>query len=137
MTLHDAAISKFSQWWKRSIRGGWAVAEGVSMHGASPEKYMIRQSRSGWVWGCGFPLVALSSTLLAKGVSLVLFMAYPLLAWRIYRWRRHNYGDETSEALLYSFFCILSKPAQAWGQSKYWLLRWQKKSPKLIEYKSK
>ncbi|MCP2732664.1 hypothetical protein NJ959_29980, partial [Symplocastrum sp. BBK-W-15] len=36
MTLHDAAMMKFSQWWKRSIRSGWAIAEGVAIHGKSP-----------------------------------------------------------------------------------------------------
>ncbi len=34
MTYHDAAMYKFSQWWKRSIRSGWAIAEGYAMHGA-------------------------------------------------------------------------------------------------------
>ena len=28
MTLHDAAMTRFSQWWKRSVRCGWAYAQG-------------------------------------------------------------------------------------------------------------
>ena len=32
MTLHDAKMTKFSQFWKRSVRGGWAYAEGSAMH---------------------------------------------------------------------------------------------------------
>ena len=31
MTLHDAAMTRLSQWWKRSMRGGHAYAEGASL----------------------------------------------------------------------------------------------------------
>lgn len=33
MTLHDAAMTRFSQWWKRSVRAGHAFAEGATRHG--------------------------------------------------------------------------------------------------------
>jgi hypothetical protein len=33
MTLHDAAITRFSQWWKRSLRSGHAYAQGYFLHG--------------------------------------------------------------------------------------------------------
>ncbi len=31
MTLHDANITRFSQWWKRTIRSGHASAEGMAL----------------------------------------------------------------------------------------------------------
>ena len=42
MTLHDAAITRFSQWWRRSVRSGYAFALGAELHGAPPERH--------WVW---------------------------------------------------------------------------------------
>ena len=36
MTLHDIAMIRFGQWWKRCERGGFAFAEGVAMHGRPP-----------------------------------------------------------------------------------------------------
>lgn len=36
MTLHDAAITRFGQWWKRSMRAGHAYAEGAWLHGSPP-----------------------------------------------------------------------------------------------------
>ena len=53
MAVHDMDMHRFGQWWKRSVRGGWAVAEGAAMYGATPEQYMRKQSISGWLWGCG------------------------------------------------------------------------------------
>ena len=33
MTLHDAAMTRFSQFWKRAKRAGHAYAEGAAVHG--------------------------------------------------------------------------------------------------------
>ena len=41
MTLHDASITQFKQWWKRMMRSGYAVAEGAYLHGASTEHYRV------------------------------------------------------------------------------------------------
>ena len=39
MTLHDADMSSFSQWWTRAVRAGHANAEGAARHpGAAPLK---------------------------------------------------------------------------------------------------
>jgi glycosyltransferase involved in cell wall biosynthesis len=137
MTLHDAAMLKFSQWWRRSIRGGWAVAEGTVMYGSTSERYMVQQSKSGWLWGLVIPAFALAGVWVTVGLSLALLLiGYSALALRIYRWRRQHYGDQPSDARLYALFCVLSKPAQALGQVRYWLARWQGKQATLIEYKS-
>src|SRR4051794_35223241 len=37
MTLHDMAMTRFGQWWKRAVRAGHAFTEGAAMHGAPPE----------------------------------------------------------------------------------------------------
>src|SRR5487761_1699046 len=55
MTLHDAALDRFSQWWKRMIRGGYAYARGADLHGAPPERHWVRECRSIWAWGAGLP----------------------------------------------------------------------------------
>ncbi|MEQ9623772.1 glycosyltransferase family 2 protein [Coleofasciculus chthonoplastes] len=134
MTYHDAAMLKFSQWWKRSMRGGWAMAEGAAMHGKPPERYMIRESLSGWIWGLFLPLVALGLAWFTSGLSLLLFLGYPVLMWRVYQYRR-NYGDPPAHARLYALFCVLYKFPQIIGQIKYWLTHWSGKQAELIEYK--
>ena len=135
MTYHDAAMLKFSQWWKRSMRGGWAVAEGAAMHGDPPEQYMIRENLSGWMWGFVLPVTALSLAWVTSGLSLLLFLGYPVLMWRVYRYRP-RYGDLPSHAGLYALFCVLYKLPQVIGQMKYWLSRWRGQQATLIEYKT-
>lgn len=135
MTRHDAAMDTWTQWWQRSVRGGWAIAEGYAMYGQAPEQYMAREYFSGWVWGLGLPLVAVGLIPATAGWSLCLLAAYPLLASRIYRYRHRQRGDSAGDAALYAGFCTLSKLPQVVGQIRYWLTRWRGQRATLIEYK--
>ena len=46
MTLHDMAMTRFGQWWRRSTRTGHAYAEGSAMYGRTPDRHFVRQTRS-------------------------------------------------------------------------------------------
>src|SRR5262249_51914251 len=46
MAVHDMAMTQFSQWWRRSVRTGYAYAEGSAIHGRSPERHFVRQTGS-------------------------------------------------------------------------------------------
>ena len=135
MTLHDAAMLKFSQWWKRSIRGGWAIAEGFAMYGAPPERYKVKEHSSGWVWGLFAPILTLGLAWPTSGLSFLFLMAYPVQMGRIYQYRKGQ-GDSPEHARLYAVFCVLSKFPQMIGQVKYWITRWLGKRATLIEYKT-
>jgi glycosyltransferase involved in cell wall biosynthesis len=136
MTRHDAAMTRFSQWWKRSIRGGWAIAEGRTMYGHSPEAYMVKQSLSGWLWGAIIPSAIITLVWPTRGLSLLLLVGYIYQAWRIYQYRQQSFGDTPHNARTYAIYCILSKFPQIIGQIKYSLSRLSDKPATLIEYKS-
>src|SRR5678815_4909091 len=59
MTFHDAAMTSWGQWWRRTLRAGHAYAEGAAMHGALPERHCVREVRSIVFWGAVLPLLAL------------------------------------------------------------------------------
>lgn len=134
MTAHDAAMLRFRQWWRRSIRGGWAVAEGAALYGRS-EGYMVQAQRSGWLWGGFLPGLALLGLGPSQGWTGLIGLLYLWLGWRIYHIRCRDYGDRSDHARLYAVLCLISKPAQLWGQISYSLNRWQKRPAQLIEYK--
>ncbi len=134
MTLHDAAMYRFSQWWTRTVRGGWAVAEGFALHGKPPENYMRRQYLSGWLWGGVVPVVSLVAAFSTSGLSLLLLLGYPVLMWRMYINRRKQ-GDPSAHSVIYATFGVIYKLPQALGQLKYWITRWRGYQATLIEYK--
>ncbi|MEO7106530.1 MAG: glycosyltransferase family A protein [Rhodoferax sp.] len=82
MTLHDANILHFGQWWSRSKRAGYAFAEGAALHGAPPEMHWVRESRSAWIWGAGIPIMVV--------IGFVCSHGWPCTpcrqTWRPHRW---------------------------------------------------
>jgi len=133
MTLHDAEMTRFSQWWKRSVRAGYAYAEGAWLHGAPPERHWVKETRSIRLWGLLIPAVALFSALPSKGLSLILLAAYPLMAYRIYQYACQA-GLAPRDAWLFGAACMLAKLPQAQGQLRFYWGKLLKQPSKLIEY---
>jgi glycosyltransferase involved in cell wall biosynthesis len=132
MTMHDAAMTRFGQWWKRNVRSGHAYAEGAAMHGAPPERHFVKDVRSNWLWGLVVPLLAIGLAWPTCGWSFILLLAYPLQIVKVLRWaKKQNFPHSGA----YATFTVLGKFPQAVGQVKYWINRWSGKKSRLIEYK--
>jgi len=134
MTLHDADMHCFGQWWRRTKRGGFAYALGASMHGRPPERHWVRETRSALVWGLAIPALILILAVLSRGWGLLLFSIYPLQVARIARGRRRH-GDSQSDAWLYGLFCVLAKFAEAAGILKFYRQRLFGQQARIMEYK--
>jgi len=134
MTLHDAAMTRFRQWWTRNVRAGHAFAEVSHLHADSPFGIWRREARSNWAWGVFVPAIAIVAAPFTLGMSLVVLLAYPALYFKIRRGRRQR-GDEPATASLYARYCVLSKFPQAMGQARYWRNRVSGRRNRLIEYK--
>ena len=126
MTLHDAAITRFGQWWRRARRAGHAYAEGAAMHGAAPERHRVAQTRRALIWGLALPVAVLVLAPLAPPLALFLALAWPVQVARLTR----RSGD-LSEAL----FLTLGKIPEAIGVLDYHLGRLSGRRRGLIEYK--
>jgi GT2 family glycosyltransferase len=133
MTIHDAAMTRFGQWWKRTVRTGHAFAEGAAMHGRSPFRHCVREVRSNWIWGVIIPVVALAAAWPTRGWSLLLLGLYPVLGFKIFIGARRRMPVRL--ALAFAVFCVLAKFSQARGQLKYVLTRAAGRRSRLIEYK--
>ncbi|MBE9047207.1 glycosyltransferase family 2 protein [Pleurocapsales cyanobacterium LEGE 10410] len=134
MTLHDAQMTRFSQWWQRSLRSGHAYAEGAWLHGSSPERHRVKETRSILLWGLIIPLIVFGSLWLSKGWSLILLFGYPLMIYKIYRYLRTR-GFKTRDAIPYGINCILIKFPQAQGQIQFYVNQLLGRRRTLVEYK--
>lgn len=125
MTLHDAAMTRFSQWWQRSRRAGHAFAEGAALHGKGPERHWVAETRRALLWGLGVPVAALVAGLIHPA-GLLILLVWPLQVLRLaLRWR-----DPQA-----AFLNLLGKLAEAQGVLGYWLGRLRGQKRGLIEYK--
>ena len=133
MTIHDAAMTRFSQWWRRAMRGGHAVAHGAHRHAQSPERFRRRELRSILIWAIGIPVAALAANgFYAPGAWLL--GLYPLQVVRIRRSPACR-SLPPSSAWLYAASCVASKFPEALGALKFQLSRLRGNPTELIEYK--
>jgi GT2 family glycosyltransferase len=108
MALHDAAITRFEQWWTRNMRSGHAASQALSRKHLRDERH-VREGVSNVVWALppAWPL-------------------WPLLWCRVYLRKRDP---------AYATFIVLGKLPHCAGQLKFWLEHARGKEGELIEYK--
>jgi GT2 family glycosyltransferase len=131
MTLHDAAITRFGQWWKRSTRSGYAYAEGAHLYGAPPERHRVKESRRVWIWGLGIPVVAICLVIWSGPWSLAMLLIYPMQVVRLALRGTRSMKENWWQAL----FLVLGKFPEAVGQLNFLYNSLAGKTARLIEYK--
>jgi GT2 family glycosyltransferase len=124
MTLHDAAMTRFSQWWRRAARAGHAYAEGAALHGAPPERHGVARTRRALLWGAALPLAVLGLALVTPW-ALLLLLAYPAQILRL----------APREGWARAVFLTLGKFPEAQGVLTYAWRRLTGGRRALIEYK--
>ena len=134
MTLHDAAITRFRQWWTRTKRSGYAYAQVSALHSEEPERFWARDTQRALVWGALVPALVPVLALPTLGMSSLLLGAYPVRAYRIARAARQR-GLQADHARYWALHCVGASFPQAVGILSYHWERARGKAPKLIEYK--
>ncbi|WP_353572769.1 glycosyltransferase [Candidatus Albibeggiatoa sp. nov. BB20] len=139
MTLHDLAITRWSQYWRRAVRAGHAYAEISNLLKNTETPLWQRDAKRNLIHSAVLLLVAL----LGLFGSLVLSSIWPLLfslgffaaisirsAWKC-RWKSPN----GLSLFLYGIHSHFQQIPITVGQLSYYYLRWQGKRRGLIEYK--
>jgi glycosyltransferase involved in cell wall biosynthesis len=132
MTLHDAAMYRFGQWWKREVRGGYAFALGASLHGGSPEHHWVIESSRAWIWALGIPLVTVILVVATwSWWSLLLLATYPLQVVRLALLSKQSERENWWRGAA----LVLGKFPEMVGQIKFLVDRIRGAQSGLIEYK--
>jgi glycosyltransferase involved in cell wall biosynthesis len=130
MTRHDAAMTRFSQWWRRAVRSGFAEAEiswlNLRSSVAKGEKRAVARSVT---WGGLLPL-AIGLGAFFHPAILTGLLIYPIQIGRIAIRR----GITEPESWIYALFMMIAKFAQLTGNLKYCWYCWYGQPVQLIEY---
>ena len=130
MTIHDARIHRFGQWWTRSVRGGYGYAEVWSTTGQLPRRVFDAQLRRAFFWTLGLPLVVMVVALIVREPLLLLALPaiYGAQILRIAVRRGLSLRSAQSAAMI-----LLAKLPESIGALSYFL---GQKSNRLADYKS-
>ena len=133
MTLHDANITSCLQWWRRSMRAGYAYAEGAFLHGSGSERHWVTESRRCTYWTM-LPIGFLLVGLLAVGpTAFLVLLVYPL---NVLRLLLLNPSDlRMSQRAVWAFFMTVGKFPEFIGLLTFWRNRFVRWRAQLIEYK--
>lgn len=130
MTLHDADITTFRQWWRRATRAGYAFASVATLHWSSPEGIWKRSLLRSIGWGAALPLAIVAAGVLHPA-ALALFGLYPLQVARLAR----REGWTRLDGWRFGVFDVLGKFAECQGAAKFLVNRLLGRSQRIIEYK--
>ncbi|MCD1627365.1 glycosyltransferase [Seohaeicola saemankumensis] len=138
MTRHDAAMTRFSEWWQRAVRAGHAYAQIGGLH---PEHFVAPRRRI-LFYAVVLPLIASAGVvmLLAGPVLWGLFVV--ILALSVYElsWLRTmrglmREGLTAGHAAHQALFLTLSKFPNLVGAVRFFWRRFRRREMRLIEYK--
>jgi glycosyltransferase involved in cell wall biosynthesis len=134
MTFHDANIHRFAQWWKRSVRCGFAYAQGAFLHGNKPEQHWLKETLRACFWGGFLPLLII--VLGGLGYGLLAFMLALLYGLSFVKTAlKQKNRDILPVKWQWSFFMLLSKFSEFFGVLKFVGLKLTRTNAKIIEYK--
>ena len=135
MTLHDANMLDFRQWWQRMRRSGHAFAEGAALHGKSPERHWVRESRRAILWGGCLPLFCI-----VMMIATSQFGEWGAASWLIFpaqmlRLIARSPIQPFRARCLIAVFQVIGRFPEAHGWLEFRIRRWRGIESKLIEYK--
>jgi cellulose synthase/poly-beta-1,6-N-acetylglucosamine synthase-like glycosyltransferase len=132
LTVHDAAMTRFSQFWRRGVRSGYGYMQGLLLHGGPPEFHCLRGVGSTTLWALLVPLVALFLLPRLGAAGLLVLLIYPLQMLRIALRDRRSREDYWQ----WGVFAVLIKFPNLQGLLQCLLHQFLRRRPQLIEYKS-
>ena len=131
MTRHDAAMTRFGQWWRRAERSGHGFAQVGWLH----SDYFTRERKRVWVWGVVMPLIALTGLFTTLWLTALVLLAY-LASWlRSAQGLVRNDGLPWRQALHHGVFLTVSKFPNLIGMLRFHLRRLRGRDMRIIEYK--
>lgn len=125
MSLHDANIVRFPQWWRRSVRAGHAYAQVHLIHQRAPERIWGANLRRTLSWSMLLPAAVIAGALLHPAWLSLAFL-YPIQILRL-RGRQKSFRRAT--------LSVIGKFAEMQGVLQYLMHKVARRRQRLIEYK--
>ena len=117
MTIHDASMLRFAQWWRRAIRGGFGYAQawrvtrrrgGSGLYGADLRRMLV--------WAVGVPLGCVALGALVHPALVLLWPA--LIAVQLLRWRARVGVGHAALAAVGHFAVLAGALRYAWRSAR-------------------
>ena len=133
MTYHDAAMTHFRQWARRTSRSGYAYAARAALHWRDGTRFGWRENGRIVIWAALLPLASLVAAIALSPWWLLLLLLYPLQVIR--QWRRLGREQPNQPVVAAALFVVLGKWPEFHGQCLFLARALTRREQRLIEYK--
>jgi len=134
MTLHDADMSRWRQWWRRQVRNGNGALDVYTRFPLGGERLYGKLTHSAVLWAVGWPVAVILAACFAWQVSVILALALPAQMLRL-AFAALRRGRSPKTAMAYGTLTMLGKWPWFLGQLRYVRDRAIGRPVRLIEYK--
>lgn len=131
MTLHDAAMRRFGQWWRRAERTGHGFAQVGHLHPG----YFRRERARMWLFAAVLPILLILGLWAAWWLAVTVAFLYLLSFVKTARRQQLEEGLPRAEARRHAALLTLSKFPNLVGALRYWLRHARGADMRIIEYK--
>ena len=143
MALHDAAIYRFSQFWVRARRAGYAFAEHLGRNGSDADPDWRKATYRFLLWSGALPFIiglmvvvgVAAGAFSAIAIAIFLTLLYPL-QWLRMAHRLAMSGKDMRFAVLASALNTVCKFAQFGGATRYFMDKTTARASHIIEYRA-
>jgi GT2 family glycosyltransferase len=118
MALHDSAIYRFSQWWRRAKRAGHGYAQGFALHFRDGNGYYLKESMRCWIWALGVPLLTILFAFVIRVYALAVLVLYPARFIKT-SFNKYKQCRRSGDSVVYGLFTVLASWPQFIGQLLY------------------
>jgi hypothetical protein len=147
MTWHDAAITRFSQWWNRQVRSGYGASDVATRFADPSDPLFAEQVRSALTWTVGWAALLVAAGLLGlaaggryrawtAGVAIALIVAAWLLQLLRLTIRNFRRTRSLKTASAYGLLTMIGKWGFWVGRRQYFRDRRDGRLARLIDYKA-
>jgi GT2 family glycosyltransferase len=130
MTIHDANMLEFREWWRRAVRSGHGFAPGADLH----EGYFTPERKRVVLFGGILPWLAIIGLFYSWKLLLLVILLYGLSYARTAMGLRREGVTETPLLVQLSGRLALSKLPNKLGMIRYYWRKRTGRAMRLIEY---
>lgn len=131
MTLHDAAMYRFGQWWMRGVRSGFGYAQVWRATRAGEQPLYWLEIRRALFWAGLVPLLGLAAALASPWLGAAIAAVYGVQIARI----AARLGPARGTSWSYGLFAVLAKFPELQGVLRYALVAAKGSQRSAILYK--
>lgn len=139
MAFHDLAMTRFTQWWRRTVRNGYGSMDVASRFKIPKFVQMNLRAQFWFLWLVATLAICYAGSLPSSspvifGLIFLTACVWPARFLRI-AIRTFKKGQPIRTSAIYAFFMLISFAPQITGQMLYFIDRLRNRKFRLLEYK--